>query len=170
MKTVAFFNNKGGVGKTSLAYHLAWMYAEMGLSVVAADLDPQANLTSMFIDDDRLEALWPDGSHTKTVFGAMQPLLEGTGDIASPHVEDVAENIGLLVGDLALSASEDELTSQWPGALDGKARAFRVLSAIWRLIEQAAQDGDDHHHNHRLDKRERGASAEHDANLLKRTE
>ena len=140
MKTVAFFNNKGGVGKTSLVYHLAWMYADMGLSVVAADLDPQANLTSMFVDDDRLEALWPDGSHTKTVFGAMQPLLEGTGDIASPHVEDVAENIGLLVGDLALSASEDELTSQWPGALDGKARAFRVLSAIWRLIEQAAQE------------------------------
>ena len=55
MKTIAFFNNKGGVGKTSLVYHLAWMYADLGLSVVAADLDPQANLTSMFLDDDRLD-------------------------------------------------------------------------------------------------------------------
>ena len=27
---VAFFNNKGGVGKTSLVYHLAWMYADGG--------------------------------------------------------------------------------------------------------------------------------------------
>lgn len=140
MKTIAFFNNKGGVGKTSLVYHLAWMYADMGLPVVAADLDPQANLTSMFVDDDRLEALWPDGSHAKTIFGAIQPLLEGTGDIASPHIENITDNIGLLVGDLALSASEDELTSQWPDCLDRKPRAFRVLSAIWRVIEQAARE------------------------------
>lgn len=140
MKTIAFFNNKGGVGKTSLVYHLAWMYADMGLPVVAADLDPQANLTSMFVDDDRLEALWPDGSHAKTIFGAIQPLLEGTGDIAPPHIEDIADNIGLLVGDLALSATEDELTSQWPDCLDRKPRAFRVLSAIWRVIEKAAQE------------------------------
>ncbi|HTE84195.1 MAG TPA: AAA family ATPase [Dehalococcoidia bacterium] len=138
MKTIAFFNNKGGVGKTSLAYHLSWMYADMGLSVVAADLDPQANLTSMFVDDDRLEELWPEGRHKDTVFGAIEPLLEGTGDIAAPHLEAISGNIGLLVGDLALSASEDELTSQWPDCLDGKARAFRVVSAIWRLIESAA--------------------------------
>ncbi|EQD51438.1 phage-related regulatory protein cII, partial [mine drainage metagenome] len=140
MKTIAFFNNKGGVGKTSLVYHLAWMYADMELPIIAADLDPQANLTSMFVDDDRLEVLWPDHSHAKTIFGSIQPLLEGTGDVASPHVENIADNIGLLVGDLALSASEDELTSQWPDCLDRKPRAFRVLSAIWRVIERAAQE------------------------------
>lgn len=39
MKIVTFFNNKGGVGKTSLVYHLAWMYGSMGLRVLAADLD-----------------------------------------------------------------------------------------------------------------------------------
>jgi cellulose biosynthesis protein BcsQ len=142
MKSIGFFNNKGGVGKTTLVYHLAWMYSDLGLSVVAADLDPQANLTSMFIDDVRLEELWPDGSHTKTVYGALQPLLEGTGDIGSPHIEDIASSLGLLAGDLALSASEDELSSQWPDCLDRKPRAFRVLSAIWRLIEKAAQERD----------------------------
>ncbi len=139
MKTIAFFNNKGGVGKTSLVYHLAWMYAELGVPVVAADLDPQANLTSMFVNDDRLEDLWPDGAHPQTIFGAIQPLLDGTGDVIQPHVEHIAEKIGLVAGDLALSASEDELSGQWPDCLDRKPRAFRVLSAIWRAIENAAR-------------------------------
>jgi cellulose biosynthesis protein BcsQ len=140
MKTVAFFNNKGGVGKTSLVYHLAWMYADLGLSVVAADLDPQANLTSMFLDDERLEDLWNGGRSRQTIFGALQPLLEGTGDVSAPHVEEAAPGLGLVVGDLALSAAEDELSSQWPDCLDRKPRAFRVLSALWRALRLAAEE------------------------------
>ena len=27
MKTVAFFNNKGGLGRTTLVYHLTWIKA-----------------------------------------------------------------------------------------------------------------------------------------------
>ena len=54
MKCITVFNNKGGVGKTSLVYHLAWMYDELDYNVLVADLDPQANLTSMFLDDDEL--------------------------------------------------------------------------------------------------------------------
>jgi len=138
MKTIALFNNKGGVGKTSLVYHLAWMYADLGVSVVAADLDPQANLTSMFVDEERLEGLWNEGQQPRTVYGAIQPLLDGTGDITPPHVQHVSEHIGLLVGDLTLSAFEDELSSQWPRSIGGEIRAFRVLSAFWRIIEQAA--------------------------------
>ena len=38
---VAFFSNKGGVGKTSLVYHLAWMFSDLEVRVLAADLDPQ---------------------------------------------------------------------------------------------------------------------------------
>ena len=39
---LTFFNNKGGVGKTSLVYHLAWMFAEQGKTVVGVDIDPKA--------------------------------------------------------------------------------------------------------------------------------
>ena len=83
--SIAFFNPKGGVGTTSLIYHLAWMYADMGVRVVAADRDPQANLTATFLDDDRLEALWPDNDHRHTMFGGVQPLIQGRGDIAEPY-------------------------------------------------------------------------------------
>ena len=137
MKTIAFFNNKGGVGKTTIVYHLAWMYAELGLNVVAADLDPQANLTSMFLDDDRLEELWSDEDR-RTIYGALQPLIDGTGDVASPYVEEVSPELSLVVGDLQLSAVEDDLSSQWPGCMDGRLRAFRVISAFWRILREAA--------------------------------
>lgn len=52
---IAFFNNKGGVGTTSVVYNLAWMLSERGLRVVCADVDPQCSLTSAFLDEDRLE-------------------------------------------------------------------------------------------------------------------
>lgn len=136
---IAFFNNKGGVGKTSLVYHLAWMYSDLGLRVVAADLDPQANLTAAFIDEDRLEQLWPDGDHLQTIFGAVQPLLRGVGDVAAPHLEKVESKLGLLVGDLSLSRFEDQLAEVWPKCNDRDERAFRVMSAFWRMMQQAAQ-------------------------------
>jgi len=149
---IAFFNNKGGVGKTSLVYHLAWMYANLGLRIVAADLDPQANLTSAFLNEERLEILWSGEDHSQTIYGSIQPLLRGIGDIASPHLEHISESdfnqtplfedlfnpIALLVGDLFLSNFEDELSDMWPNCLDGKERAFRVISAFWRLTQQAA--------------------------------
>jgi cellulose biosynthesis protein BcsQ len=135
---ITFFN--GGVGQASLVYHLAWMFTDMGLRVVAADLDPQANLTAAFLDEDRLLELWPDDEHPLSVFGAVQPLLKGTGDIAPPHLELIEDNLVLLVGDLALSGFEDELSEVWPNCMDGKERAFLVISAFWRIMQQAAED------------------------------
>ena len=136
MKSIAVFNNKGGVGKTSLVYHLAWMYANLDYNVVVADLDPQANLTTMFLHDDELETLWEE---SKTIHAALQPLLAGTGDVATPHLETPAAGINLVAGDMHLSTAEDELSSQWPDCLDGKERAFRVLSAIWRALRMAVE-------------------------------
>lgn len=139
MKIIAFFNNKGGVGKTSLVYHLAWMYADLGVRVLAADLDPQANLTSMFLEEDRLEELWPDGEHPQTVFGVVRPILKGTGDILPPHVEEIDDNIGLVVGDLGLSLFEDKLSDAWPRCLDRDESAFRIISAFYRILLGGAE-------------------------------
>lgn len=138
MKTVAFFNNKGGVGKTTLVYHLAWMYADLGVNVVAADLDPQANLTSMFLSESEIELLWPDSGDRGTIFGSLVPLIEGYGDIAPPRLLEPTSGLSLVAGDLALAEAEDALSSQWPGCLDRKPRAFRVLSALWRILCLAA--------------------------------
>ena len=142
MTAIAFFNNKGGVGKTTLAYHLSWMFADLGASVVVADLDPQANLTAMFLDEDRLEELWPDGDHPHSILGSVSPILRGLGDIASPHVEEVNDNLGLIVGDLGLSRFEARLSAAWPGCLDGDEAAYRTESAFFRTILKAAEQRD----------------------------
>ncbi len=137
MKTIAFFNNKGGVGKTSLAYHLAWMFGELDYRVLAVDLDPQANLSGMFLKEKRLEELW-EGDDGHTLNKDIAPLFDGHGDIATePHIEKIDERIGLLAGDLALSKREDELSTEWPRCLDRKERAFRVMTAFSRLIHHA---------------------------------
>ena len=139
MTTIAFFNNKGGVGKTTLGYHLSWMYADLGASVVVADLDPQANLTAMFLSEDRLEDLWPDGDHPHSILGSISPILRGLGDISTPHVEEVDHNLGLIVGDLGLSRFEARLSAAWPGCLDRDEAAFRAESAFYRAIRNAAE-------------------------------
>lgn len=138
MKTIAFFNNKGGVGKTSLVYHLAWMFADRGMKVLAVDLDPQANLTSMFLDEERLEELWPDGEHPDTVYGAIRPILRGVGDIAEPHIEKITDRLGLIPGDLGLSRFEDKLSDAWPRCQLGDESAFRTMTAFHRLVQHGA--------------------------------
>lgn len=137
---IAFFNNKGGVGKTSMVYHLSWMFADQGLRVMAADLDPQCNLTAAFLDEFRLEEVLPADDHPLTIFGSVQPLKKGTGDITdAPHVETISERLGLILGDMALSTFEDQLSEVWPKCMDRDERAFRVTSAFWRVLQKAAQ-------------------------------
>lgn len=141
MKTIAFFNNKGGVGKTSLVYHLAWMFADRGIKTLAVDLDPQANLTSMFLNEERLEELWPDGEHPDTVYGTIRPILKGTGDIAEPHIEKITEKLGLIPGDLGLSRFEDKLSAAWPNCQLGDESAFRTMTAFHRLVQHGVNRG-----------------------------
>ncbi len=142
MKTVAFFNNKGGVGKTTLVYHLAWMYQELGLNVVALDLDPQANLTAAFLPDESLEALWLDNPGPQTILGVVQPLLTRLGDLRDPDLKVLGRHLALLPGNLGLSLFEDRLGEAWPRCLqDNPAEAhdaFRVMTAFYRAAERAA--------------------------------
>jgi chromosome partitioning protein len=141
---VTFFNNKGGVGKTTLVYHLSWMLRELGLSVVAVDLDPQANLTASFLDDDSVEKLW-SLPRRLSAYGALEPLFGGTGGIADPHVEEIAPNLGLVPGDVLLSGTEQELSLAWATSLGGgisAIRAFGVTTAFSTLVQRAAAQAD----------------------------
>jgi cellulose biosynthesis protein BcsQ len=140
---LTFFNNKGGVGKTSLVFHLAWMLSEMGKRVVAIDLDPQANLTSAFLAEEDLEVLWdPDNVEQRntTIYQCIKPLTE-VGDILAPQTQRINSRLHLVPGDLSLAGFEDLLSQEWPNALGSgnPFRAFRVLTTFWQVAQLAAR-------------------------------
>lgn len=139
MKTIAFFNNKGGVGKTSLVYHLAWTYADAGKRVLMVDLDPQSNLTAMCVSEERLEQLWlrPDLERL-SMRGAIQPIIDGIGDIQEPHLEAIDDRLALIPGDIRLSDFEQKLSDAWPRTMDKDPAAFRIASSFYRTIRRGA--------------------------------
>ena len=144
---LTFFNNKGGVGKTSLVYHAAWMLSALDHTVLVVDLDPQANLTAAFLDEDTLAELW-DGSASssgRTIYECVAPLTE-VGDIKAPELRRPSDGLYLLPGDLALSGFEDLLSTEWPNCLGSTNlyRAFRVITAFWQVVQRgAAESGAD---------------------------
>lgn len=139
---LTFFNNKGGVGKTSLVYHLAWMLSDNGHRVLACDLDPQANLTAAFLAENRLEELWVgDGKDNtgSTIMQCVKPLL-GVGDLLSPKLREISPKLSILPGSLALAGFEDTLSEVWPKALDSEVyRPFRVLTAFSTVMQDGAR-------------------------------
>lgn len=137
MKTIVFFNNKGGVGKTTLVYHFTYMLAELGYRSLAIDLDPQANLTSMFLSDERLQEVYDNENSRPTILESIKPLNRGISDIQPAHIENITSNIGLIAGDLELSLFEDKLSSSWGNCLNRDEAAFRIVSSFSRVIAEA---------------------------------
>ncbi len=139
MKTIVFFNNKGGVGKTTLVYHFSYMLAELGYRSLAVDLDPQANLSSIFLTDKRLQEIYDNENLRPTILESIKPLNRGISDIKAAHIEKISDKIGLIAGDLELSLFEDKLSSNWGNCLNGDEAAFRIVSSFYRVIKEASE-------------------------------
>jgi cellulose biosynthesis protein BcsQ len=136
---LTFFNNKGGVGKTSLIYHLSWMFAALGKRIVVADIDPQANLTAAFLDEDRIDSLWNGQEPGTTMYQCISPLA-GIGDIVRPELQHISSNLYMLPGDVSLSSFEDTLSSVWPESMgdNNLYRPMRIITAFWQVMQMAA--------------------------------
>lgn len=149
MKTIAFFNNKGGVWKTTLVYHVAHMLSRLGYPTLAVDLDPQANLTSAFFDESTLEKLWDKDE--ATILACVNPILEGVGDIQPPVPFPIrgiqpqlplltGESLSLIAGDLGLSRFEDKLSDSWSRGYGKDPAALRATSAFYRIMQAAGKE------------------------------
>ena len=62
---------KGGVGKTTFAATLARLYADEGKNVLAADVDPDANLgLALGFSEEELDQIVPHFQNAETGGGA----------------------------------------------------------------------------------------------------
>ena len=115
MKTIAFINNKGGVGKSSsvqtVAYHIA---KNLGKRVLVVDIDPQGNTTLVFSETDlldmlrRKEGLIPPGSDGLSV---EDTLTDASLDIRKCICPTIHDHLDLLPAFPTLAAVEDRLKS-----------------------------------------------------------
>ncbi|MDR1827156.1 MAG: ParA family protein [Methylobacteriaceae bacterium] len=137
---LTFFNNRGGIGKTALVYHLAWMYAGLGKRVVVLDLDPQMTLTTTFLDEEKIAEIWDRGGPGSTVFRCVKPLTYG-GECVEPVLQKVTAGLYLLPGDIGLSGLEEVLSDHWSMSLENNApyRSMRILGCFRPVMVMAAR-------------------------------
>jgi chromosome partitioning protein len=89
MIKIGVINQKGGVGKTTIAFHLSHLFSRTGKTVLLIDVDPQGNLTSCF----KIPLL--KENHIKLIY---------EGQIPKPM--EVEKNIFLIGADITLSKYE----------------------------------------------------------------
>ncbi|BCJ67570.1 ParA family protein [Polymorphospora rubra] len=139
MKTIAFYNHKGGVGKTTLLFNMGLALTRQGNKVLFVDGDAQANLTSISLRDEQIDRAYREG---RTIYHGLAPLVEGTGDIAHIRPLKIRNLAWVLPGHIRLSVFEEIAPEGWIGALAANPRGYRVSTAVQRLMKQVAESVD----------------------------
>lgn len=155
MKLLTIFNNKGGVGKTTLLYHLACVLADMGKRVLLLDLDSQCNLTLFGVSIERLHEIWESEDtffdegyefarrrmgkeefenfmhKPHTIHFILKPTEDGCGEPEQlPTPISLFENLDLIPGRLSLYTYESVIASRWNDVYAGQPLAVRTISRI----------------------------------------
>lgn len=160
MKIISLFNNKGGVGKTTLAYHLSHSLSEMGKKVLMIDADPQCNLTICSLTDDEIKHVWEKedpfiddfrssknkmtqdefndlNSNPRTLHYLLKTTEEGTGDLETlPPPILITDGLGLVPGRLTMHMYEDKIAERWNGVYRGDPLSIRTITMIRKLAEE----------------------------------
>lgn len=148
--SICFFNNKGGVGKTTLACNVASYLAETEeLNVLLVDGDPQCNATQLVLPDETTELLYASASGLQTMDTLKQvllPLLKGDASlgrdhkIAGPDTNRFA--ISVLPGHPHVALLEDRLSTNWTQFMGGDLGGARVSNWNTQLLNQLKEHYD----------------------------
>lgn len=137
MKAIAMFNNKGGVGKTTLVCNLAaYLSMEHDKKILLVDADPQCNSSTYTLKEKDFEAIYYK-KNASTIFDLLLPLSRGKGYSEEVPVNKNSEfKIDVLVGNPKLATMEDLLASDWSDVLGGKARGIRTTLVFRQALQK----------------------------------
>lgn len=143
-KKVIFVNNKGGVGKTTLAFNCAVSFAKQGYKTAIIDLDPQCNITRLSMGEEYyVKTLF--SATEKSIYDVLKGVIEGGADIdLSVQFLPVkaAQNLYLLKGDINLSTYEALLINAYGQAAAGQRIGYFQTSAIDRFLREKGLNED----------------------------
>lgn len=72
IRTISFFNNKGGVGKTTISTNVAHYFSQRGQRVLYVDCDPQCNATQLMLTTKQCEEIYgTTGSVDKALHSSL---------------------------------------------------------------------------------------------------
>lgn len=126
MKSIAFFNNKGGVGKTTLLCNLASYFSKkLNKNVLVIDADPQCNATSYVLDEDCFYSLYFN-SEKFTVASLIPPLENGEGYVNTYEaIKTGAFGFDIIPGNPMFAVGEDFLALEWKDVKSFEVRGIK---------------------------------------------
>jgi cellulose biosynthesis protein BcsQ len=140
---MTIYNHKGGVGKTTLTINIAAALSALGKSVLLVDSDPQCNLTSYLLPDDKVDELLntSDTLKGRTIWTAMRSLYNGTGGVLPIAPVEVG-GVFLLPGDIRLSEYEEFLSEAWTDSFRRRIGGLRATNSLSSLVDVICEDYD----------------------------
>ena len=160
MKKYAYWNNKGGTGKTSLAFQSVAIFAERNkqAKILVMDLCPQANISELFLGgllgkgSENLLKL-QSYSPRKTVGGYFQERLPSPYKMPQINVQDfiskpcvfnqnISDNIYLLAGDALVELQANAISTLANTQIPGTDTWLNIVDWLNDFIKSLDKDYD----------------------------
>lgn len=138
MVSIAIFNNKGGVGKTTFLCNLAAYFTlNQRKRVLVVDADPQCNATVYSLRETEVQELYA-GSRSSTIDVFFDPLRRGKGYLSNGYSPTTTPRFGydLVPGDPRLALSEDLLAADWTTGSSGDPRGLQTSFVFKDLLQR----------------------------------